>query len=321
MSQTDVIDHERGKDDSEYLSSSLSSSHTDGIDHERGKDDSEDQPLSPQLAEDDYHLKSSIPSGIAFLIGSSLYLDLSRMDLVDTNYYYGNIDDDYEYDEVYDEVYDDDYYYNKYVNKYFIMSIFGAIFLVCNALWEIYWCFGREREWKESINAGYESDDEEENEAYRREERQNLSSALAFGAAASIDLVAAFIPNYKIGAQFYVVSAHMYLLSAILALRGTVLSCPSIPIGLALAGDILFALGSLIDVTVSLISDPFLFQLNDIILAQWSCVSSILWLTDALLYFAADIIVVWYRYTRYREQRSVTGGDKQYELSALKTLT
>jgi len=244
---------------------------------------------SSQFVEEDYHLKSSIPSNVIFLLGSVLYLKLSHMDLIDANSYYDNNNEDY------DDDYDDDYYYNQYINKYTVISGFGALLFVFNAIWDIYWCFGREREWREQIDAGYESDDEEENEAYHREERQNLISAITFGIAGLIDLAVSFINNEDVTANFTIITANIYLLSAISALKGTILSCPSIPTGLALIGDLLFFLGSLIDVAVSLISDPEIFNLNDRILAKWGCVSSTLWLINAVLYFAADITVIWYR--------------------------
>jgi len=270
---------------------------------------------SSQFAESNYHLKSSIPSTVLFLVGSILYMELSRMDLIDADYYYEDSNDDDNDDT------DNDYYENPYFNKFTIMSIFGALLFVVNAIWDIYWCFGREREWKEKINAGYASDDEEENEAYHREEQQNFYSALAFGTAGSIDLATAFIQDDDIVANITVFTSNLYLLSAVLALKGTVLSCPSIPTGFALVGDILFALGSLIDVAISFISDPEFLHLNSRILAQWSCLSSSLWLMDALLYFTADMTVIWYRRTCCCVKISSAGGEKINVVYTLNSLT
>eukprot|EP00555_Chaetoceros_dichaeta_P002237 CAMPEP_0198252846 /NCGR_PEP_ID=MMETSP1447-20131203/3296_1 /TAXON_ID=420782 /ORGANISM="Chaetoceros dichaeta, Strain CCMP1751" /LENGTH=337 /DNA_ID=CAMNT_0043938237 /DNA_START=17 /DNA_END=1030 /DNA_ORIENTATION=+ len=302
------------------------------IDHDKGKENSEVHPLqlppssqflsSSHLAEDDYHLKSSIPSNVSFLLGSALFLELSRIYLIKASHFDNTNDEDDDYDDDYDWDSYYEFYYNHYKDLYLpFVSIFGGLFMILNAMWEIYWCFGREREWREEINAGYASDDEEENEAYHREERQNLSSALAFGTAACIGFGNNFIKNEEIVPIVEIVSSNMYLLSAMLALRGTVLSCPSLPTGLALVGDILFALGSVIDVAISLISDPEISRLNDYILAQWDCVSSTLWLIDALLYFAADMTVVWYRYKLNREEGESASGDIQHGFDTDKSLT
>lgn len=238
--------------------------------------------------EDDYHLKSSIVSNISFLIGSMLYLKTSTMDLVDSNYY--NYDDDYDYN------YDDDYYAGKKkFNAYSFISFIGALVFIFNAAWDMYWCFGREREREDNIKKGYESDDEIENEACRAEERRNFNSALAFGVAGSIDLVVSFcIQKGRIAAILSIASAHIYLLSAIITLRASTFSCHSISTILTRCGEVLFAVGSIIDVVISYISDPTLARLNDHDLAKWACVSSILWVTDAWLYLLADATIVWY---------------------------
>lgn len=232
-----------------------------------------------QLAEPDYHLKSSIISNVSFLVGSILYVKTSKIDLINSNY-----EDDYAYDDGY-------YDYDTKINNYRIINLVGALVFVFNASWDMYWCFGRERERKE--NSG---EDDEEDEIYRVEEKRSFLSALAFGTAGSIDVVVSFyIENYKIAVILYIVSSHIYLLSAILTLRATTFSCHSIPAGLTLCGELLFALGSMIDVVISYISDPELSHLNDHTLAEWGCLSSVLWLIDACLYLFADATVIWYR--------------------------
>ena len=114
---------------------------------------------------------------------------------------------------------------------------------------------------------------------------------LAFGCASAIDVAARHIQNTIIGANISVATSHIYLLSAIIALWGTTFSCPSIPVGLTLFGDILFALGSVIDVVLSYVQDGeihFHKMLDD----RWWCLSSALWLIDAWLYFLSDITVI-----------------------------
>jgi len=283
-----------------------------GIDHDKDLENSEIHPLqlqpssqslsSSQLTEVDCHLKSSIPFNVAFLLGSALSLELSRIYLKKANNYYDTNDKDY--DGNYDDDYDWDYYYNHYKHfNLFNVKIFGGLFMIVSAIWEIYWYFGREIE-----NGG-------------RRLMRGMSSALAFGIAVSIGVGAEFIPNEKIAGIGYFVSTNMYFLSAILALRGRVLSCPSLPTGLALVGDILGAFGSVIGVAISLIPEPETFYLNDRILAQWSCVSSILWFIDALLYFAANMTVVLYRYRLYSEDKKSASGDKRHGFETVKSLT
>lgn len=263
---------------------------------------SSSQPTEPDYT--DYHLKSSIPSNVTFLVGSMLYLKMSRMDLVDAAYYYDN---DYDYGDDYDY-----YYYDTHFNKYAVMSLTGSLMFIANAIWDMYWCYGREKEWKKQIELGYESDNEEVNEAYHKEEMRSFSAALAFGTAGSIDLGATFIKNADIVANITIVTTHIYLLSAILALRGTSFSCPSIPAGLTLTGDLLFAIGSVIDVIISYLSDPEISHFNDLTLAQWWSFSSILWFVDACLYFLSDMTIIWYRGSCCSGRKARASDDKRY---------
>lgn len=217
------------------------------------------------------------------------------MDLIDSNY-----DDDY------DDDYDDGYYVGRKYYAYSVISFIGALVFVFNATWDMYWCFGRQKEREENIKKGCESDDEEENEAWRAEERRNFMSALAFGVAGSIDLVVSFcIQKESIAANLSIASAHIYLLSAIMSLRASTSSCNSIPTTLTRGGEVLFALGSIIDVVISYISDPKLSRLNDHVLAEWAYTSSILWVTDAWLYLLADATIFWYyhKYCWYKRER------------------
>jgi len=62
---------------------------------------------------------------------------------------------------------------------------------------------------------------------------------------------------------------------------------------------LLFALGSIIDVIISYISDPEVLRESNKVLADWGCLSSSLWVIDACLYLFADATVVWYHYRSY----------------------
>merc|ERR1712194_256618 len=110
----------------------------------------------------------------------------------------------------------------------------------------------------------------------------------------------------------------IYLLSAILSLRASTFSHDSIPSCLALCGDILLAIGRIIDVIISYISDPKILRLSDNVLASWACLSSALWVIDACLYLLADVTVVWYHYLGYCSPvKWITGGDDQQEQVAI----
>jgi len=244
----------------------------------------------------DYHLKSSIVSNLLFMNGSIIYMQLSRMDL---DYANNNDESNHINDDAYDGGYD--YYADeKKWDNYTILQFVGAIGFVFNATWDMYWCYGRERERQEKIDKGEESDDEEENELSRADEKRTFSASFAFGIAGSIDLVVAlYIQNDNIAAMLSIASSHIYLLSAILSLWASTFSYDSIPTCLALCGDLLFALGSIIDVIISYISDPEILRLSDNVLAGWACLSSALWVIDACLYLFADATVVWYNYRSY----------------------
>ena len=153
----------------------------------------------------------------------------------------------------------------------------------------MYWCYGRERERQEKIDKGEESDDKEENEACRADEKRSFSASFAFRISGAIDLVVTFdIQNNNIAIVSSVASSHIYLLSAIFSLGSNDFSYDSIPTCLTLCGDLLFALGSIIDVIISYISDPEVLRESNEVLADWGCLSSSLWVIDACLYLFAD---------------------------------
>ena len=221
------------------------------------------------------------------------------MDLVDIDYYYSNngdsMNDYYDYD--YDDYY---YYYNELFNMYNIMWYGGMSLFVINATWDMYWTFGRQKEWKDMIDQGYESDDEEVNKAYQQEERRSFYSALAFGTAASIELATNIFDIHLSEKRVTVITSHIYLLSAIFGLWGTTFSCVSIPTGLMLVGDILFAIGTVIDAVISYMA---MLRVNNYIIAKWWCLSRTLWLINAVLYCLADLIILWYRHSGCFVQR------------------
>ena len=103
-----------------------------------------------------------------------------------------------------DNAYDDDYDYDAGAtnwDKYTILSFVGAIGFVFNAAWDMYWCYGRERERQEKIDKGEESDDKEENEACRADEKRSFSASFSFGIAAQLIWVSPSI--FRIILRYY----------------------------------------------------------------------------------------------------------------------
>lgn len=236
---------------------------------EHGNEVTEDFPetddSSESSSESIYEFKDFmfvVLSNCMFFIGSSCYVTTAHWDL---KWYIGvqNSDDDY-------------YKYYDFSIKHFEMStytaivIFGATLLIFNATLDLTVCLNRAKSYEVSV--------------FHRDIFSDILSAVAFGLAASIDFVTTFLTGNVVHliTTTSIVSAHIYLLSAIFSLWGTPLcKCYTSEGRLSLIGDWLFLVGSLIDVIISYISDPALIKVNDIILYRSSVFSSFLWLTDA----------------------------------------
>jgi len=132
------------------------------------------------------------------------------------------------------------------------------------------------------------------------------SVAVIFGTAALFDLLSALLSDAAPESSSLIssVSCHLYLFEAVVALFGRrLLKIPplhdqaddgsqdpsSTLVYLNQYGDFLFLLGSLIDVATSYCYVLPSIQ-DSLQLSCWNLASSFLWLVDALLYLAADII-------------------------------
>jgi hypothetical protein len=128
--------------------------------------------------------------------------------------------------------------------------------------------------------------------------RRTMLAAFMFGVAAIfgvVSVLASYFHNHPASALFFqnffdAVSVHAYLLSAIIAVSGKRtrpwLGRPSIrnPETLEDLGDLLFLIGSFVDVALSYLSFD-----ND--KPGWPLFSSILWFLDACLYLRSDFIM------------------------------
>ena len=226
------------------------------------------------LAEMRDELKFSIPSNIMFLLGSTCYAILSVLDFESMG---DDEDDDYYGDD------DGTQSQSVDISFYTVLSIVAAGLLISNALIDLGRCLHVVK-----VEQRYPS-------LFHRALIQDSSSAIFFMSAAAIDLYGAFPQhNYKPGGvsgAMSMLSAHLYLLSAWPVLNQNC-SCNSEAATLNLVGEIMFLVGSTIDVGISYLSDPDIVKANQLILLRLSLLSSLLWVLDAILYLCANAIVL-----------------------------
>lgn len=204
----------------------------------------------------------AVSSNLAFFVGSVCYCLTSYWDwiwYIKTQYY----DDDY-YDYNADTI-------TFTLDAYSYVSIFGAILMIFNAAFDFYRYIHRfgNKSTGSLLNNFVSSD---------------LLAAFSFGIAASIDLIVTFLTGdvVRLVNVASIVSAHIYLLSAIFSLYGQPLFDFTLSEGrLCLIGDWLFLIGSLIDVLISYFSDRDIIKINGGALNGMNIFSSVLWVTDA----------------------------------------
>mmetsp|Transcript_4294 Transcript_4294/g.8223 ORF Transcript_4294/g.8223 Transcript_4294/m.8223 type:complete len:343 (+) Transcript_4294:243-1271(+) len=233
---------------------------------------SEESVISSPV-QDYYELYYSIPSNLLFLFGSICCTIISLLDMYSDSNDADNDDDG-----------DDDGNFSFYV----YISLIGASLFVLNALVDLSKCLFLEKysNFKKSC--------------FQQEFLSKVSSALLFGCAAMLDLMDSVSVNVfsrydgdDAGECMDFVSAHLYLLSAICAIvnsdiYGAYTSTSSHEM-LNVVGDVMFMVGSLIDVGISYISDPDLVSSNQYFLLRLGMLSSVLWVIDALFYLVADV--------------------------------
>ena len=231
------------------------------------------------------NVRFNLPSNVMFLLGSSCYVALAISDLR-WNLKWG--DDDYYYNEYY---YSDEFTKHRF-SVYNFLSRIGSILLVSNAGFDLYGCSRIAKKFGISI--------------FDAELQGDSLAAILFGCAAMIDLRGA-LPGASDAAGgmngiVYLFSSHLYLFSAFSTLSTMKFECSSLPLTLGIVGDILFLVGSLIDVFISYISDPDIIHENEIVLLRFSLLSSVLWLTDAFLYLSSNLILLKRRKANVNEE-------------------
>lgn len=209
------------------------------------------------------HLKRNVASDLFFFAGSLCYFidAISDMNYINRVYHSKEI--------FWGRVLDD--------NSYTILSLSGASFCLLHALVDMYQpLFPR---------SGSTDESTEDKPSYNW---CKFLSSFLFGIGAMIDILIAICMSDEIWMDHgYLISAYLWLMSSLLAL-GSIEKCicSSSVMVLRLFGDILFMVGSGIDVIVGY--EIMAAQA----LAKWGCMSSGLWCLDSILYLLANAIVM-----------------------------
>jgi hypothetical protein len=215
-------------------------------------------------------------SNFCFFVGSILYVWTSTISVIDAYRYY----DDYEGDDDGDGTDDDETESEPFWTAYKLLASAAAAAYLANslidgrvALGEVQGKVGRSR--------------------FGDDPRWEIGVAVTFGVAALCDFLSELIwndddqwPGYAAGCA----AVDIYLLNAVLVLLGRRPRFRSLPETLMSAGDILFLVGSVIDVTIAFVDNPNAPSSRTIEIAWCSFSSSALWFIDSLLYILADFV-------------------------------
>jgi len=235
-------------------------------------DDDEESDMStlPEMVDT---LKFSLPSAILFLLGSTVYIILAVMDLRwDDSYYYDSSQDDYP---------EPSYPLDPYTR----LSISGPLIFIVNAMVDFSRCIYYAK------NTGLKN-----RSLFDRDLRAGTSSVIIFGLAASVDLWVALPVDNDVSASTMarrdMLAAHLWLFSALAAMAQLDYKCGRTPVILVFVGNVMFLVGTLIDVMISYLADPDLVTSDGYILLRLGLLSSILWFVDAILYLWADVHII-----------------------------
>jgi hypothetical protein len=271
---------------------SLQTAYSIEEDNESDDESAFDEPVEALLSDLAENLKFSIPSNVLFFLGSLCYVMISIYDCLwlkhNPNYYNPNYYS-YSYDQNEETSVEDYYDYGTFkINAYSITSISGALFFVLNAMTDLYQCRCNTQDSQINLCRAFSTASSANGV---RDILGNYISAILFGSGALTDAVSMSLSTQH-QAVAGIISSHIYFLSSIPALSNVMNSCPfsSAPPGIrfSMIGDLLFFIGSLIDVLISYINDPKLIQVNRNWIYGTSFLSSSLWLIDAILYLVGD---------------------------------
>lgn len=215
-------------------------------------------------------------SNFFFFFGSIFYLFTSIWTIVDA---YRDAAEEKDYDD--DEASDDDEDYDEpFWSVYKLISSLGALMYLTNALVDGRVAFAEIIGQEGAVGRfGGTSP------------KLEVAAAITFGVAALCDLLSELVwndDNAWFGYFAGCAAVNIYLVNALLVLSARRPTFKSLPQTLMSAGDILFFIGSIIDVLISLIDNPKAPLSRGIKIAWSSFTSATLWFIDSLLYMLAD---------------------------------
>lgn len=249
------------------------------------------------VSSDSLRERMPVYSNTAFFLGSIFYVWIAISDVV--AYESGSMDDDAFSSESpsmspsdENSKGDDEYGAWDELNllfSYKVVSCAGAFGYVANAIIDFAMAT---MEMKAEVRRGRYGDDP----------RLELGVALTFGIAASCDFVGAL--TFDEDAPSYTASSaavHVYLLNALLVITGRRPNFASWPEAFTGAGDILFLIGSVIDVVISYFLTPEAALPTLKTMAWWNLASAVLWFVDSILYILADLAPTSYNLRDYED--------------------
>jgi hypothetical protein len=244
------------------------------------------------LIEGSRSLKFSFPSNICFLFGGLCFLVTAYQDLVQqkdpdlrkefrsisintaSNFAFSN-----EISATHRSLVEPSF------DVYRMTIVFGAGFYILNALIDLSHCIY------------YVKKSPEADSLLHHSIRSSSLSAIFFGIAAWIDFWTCLSNNINYDANLVAIATStLYLFSAISSVSGLGWIFSNRALILGFMGECLFVLGSVLDCLTSYVSDPDLINLSPTDIHILMFISSVLWVIDAFLYLAADMII-------YRNQK------------------
>jgi hypothetical protein len=250
-------------DDAEDNGSEEAESNTDSV------SDSSEVPSSPWMV---------LSSNASFFFGSILYLTLSVKNLL--HYHssdYSDSSDSSSFDSSSSAT-------TRFIE--FLLPCFAASMYLMNAFFDVRMsALELQRHQGNAVTLQrFRGDDA----------RWEIGVAVTFGMAAICDLIGALTQHNENEYLTYTSSSlavHIYLLNALLLITGRRPSFSNnYPEAFMSAGDVLFVIGSLIDVGISYFESPATTNRTWRRLAAWDVTSSSLWFVDSILYILADVI-------------------------------
>lgn len=234
------------------------------------------------------NIKTSFLSNTLFLCGSICSIWQALWDLWnDDAMILENTLEDGAYDDKYYSDLNGDQLYDHFWNGYNTLGVISALFLIGNSVVDVAWSI-RDAQYERGRNS------------YQRQERRlprsalKIAAAVTFGIAGSCSLASVGYnnsDNLHISYDLSTIACHVYFVNAVLSVIAEIPSFEYLSSALTASGDILFLMASIIDLILAYFSYPTSKAGNSSHGANLAnLASSILWIVDAMLYIAADLI-------------------------------